>query len=1137
MKTYSFVMCLILALLPGCLTARGNAADLSFLRQPSLSQTQLVFTYGHDLWVVSRQGGRAHPLTTGPGMKSRPFISPDGKWVAYTVIQDGISSINVIPIIGGEPKRLTHYPYSGFDQTVGWTPDSRHVLMRSARNSYANFYRLFTVSIEGGLPRELPVPEGVAGSFSSDGKYLAYVPMCNCLPGIAWKHYRGGRTARIWIARLSDSTIERIPQNSSNDFNPMWLGGKIYFLSDRSGPVTLFSYDIQTRKVEQVLTGGEQDILWAAAAPGLIVYEQLGSLHILEIETGQSRELAVDVAGDLPEVQPHFINVGDHISNFSISPTGVRAAFEAHGEILTIPEEKGDIRNLTHTTGIAERDPAWSPDGRWIAYFSDESGEYALHLRSQDGAQARKIALGSSPSYFYSPRWSPDSKKIAYTDKRLNLWYLDINQPTPIKVDSDYYSSPIHAFDPSWSPDSQWLAYTRQLPSHMRALFVYSLNSARPERITDGMSDVRYPAFDPNGKYLYFTASTDSGPANAWLDLSSSEQPVTRAVYAIILRKELPSPLAEESDEEKIAAEKDSLGQANGNPDTKKTAHTGDDHETGREQGQVKKEITDVRFTIDFENINGRTIALPVPARNFRQLQAGPNSMIYLTDAGMWPVDDTTHLALYRFELQSRAFVKLLENISSFQVSFDGKKMLYASRSDGHKKWMIAAVPPASTPDATESPKVHGTVLKTNDLMVYVDPRDEWKQMYHEVWRIERDFFYDPNLHGINWKQMEKRYWPYLDALSSREDLNYLLTEVFGQFSVGHLAITGPRGEVSRQPETGLLGADYVIDHGRYRFAKIYHGENWNPELRSPLTEPGVDVHEGDYLLAINGAELTSSDEIFQAFRGTAGKSVVLTISSDPSGKGSRKVTVVPIRYETNLRNKGWIDTNRRKVDELSGGRIAYVYVPDTGFSGYSDFNRYFFAQLDKEGVILDERFNHGGAAPDYFIDVLRRPLLNYWMTREGHDFATPTGAIFGPKAMIINMYAGSGGDALSWYFRHEKLGLLVGTRTWGGLVGTYDYPQLMDGGEVGAPQIAFYNEKGEWEIENHGVAPDVEVDFLPQAWRQGRDPQLESAVNLVLEQMKKEPVRTVKRPAFPVYSSTPRTPALAQQELPDHKK
>jgi len=1041
--------------------------------------------------------------------------------IAFTGDYDGNVDVYVMPSEGGVPRRLTYHP--GIDEVVGWSPDGKSVLFRSTRNSYSRFNRLFTVSLEGGLPHELPLPMAEFGAFSVDGKHIAYVPYDNNrrLSAIGWKRYRGGRASRVWIADLNNLGLDMVPREASNDAYPMWVGNKVYFIADHNGPFTLFAYDPQTKKVEQALPSNGADIKSASAGPGAIVYEQFGSLNLFDPTTGKSSVVAVTVPADLPNVRPHFKKVEREIVASALSPSGARALFEAHGEILTAPAEKGDVRNLTNTPGVMERDPAWSPDGKWVAYFSDESGEYQLFLKSPDGmGEPKKISLGNPASFYYNPVWSPDSKKIAYTDKHLNVWYVDLAKGTPVKIDTDTYDAPERTLDPVWSPDSRWVAYSKKLTSQMHAIFAYSLETGKSLQLTDGLSDARFPAFDQKGQYLYFTASTDIGPTTGWLDLSSIDRPVTRSAYLIVLRKDQPSPLAPQSDEEKIAddskpdqdktAKEEEKGeQEPANPEEKAKAQ---DAKAAR---SVKSEGVVVR--IDAENISQRILALPIPPRDYNQLVAGKAGTIFLMEA---PEDrgPERQSTLWRFDLTSRKPEKLMEGANNFHVSFDGKKMLYSKGRRENVKWFISS---ATAPARGEGPSASSkpdTPLNLAGMEVNVDPRAEWKQEYAEVWRIERDFFYDPNLHGLNLPATKKHYEPYLENIGSRIDFSYLLSEMLGELTVGHMYIRTPSDPPSEQGKVGLLGADYKIENGHYRFSKILQGENWNPQLRAPLTQPGINVQEGDYLLAVNGRELRGTDEVFELFEGTADKSTVLKISATPDGKNARTVTVVPIASEAALRNRAWIEGNLRKVEKLSGGRLAYVYLPDTGSGGYTSFNRYFFAQLEREGAVIDERFNGGGSAADYIIDYLRRPLENYWMTRDGKDFTTPVGAIFGPKAMIINMFAGSGGDALPWYFRDEKVGPLVGTRTWGGLVGIYDYPQLMDGGAVTAPRVAFYNRNGKWDVENHGVDPDYDVDITPQDFVAGRDPQLEKAVSLVMDSLQKNPQPIAKRPAFPNY-------------------
>jgi tricorn protease len=1066
------------------------------IRHPTVSRDKIAFCYAGDIWTVSRAGGDAQRLTAGVGSKCDPYFSPDGKWIAFTADYYGNPDVFVIPAAGGEPRRLTSHP--SFDAAAGWSPDSKNVLFVSGRASSTDPPKLFTVPVEGGYPSELPLPTGSSGALSPDGQRIAYTPKFQWQA--AWKRYRGGQTMAVWIAQLSDSHVEKIPRNNSNDFNPMWVGNLVYFLSDRNGPVSLFAYDTQTHDVAEVVRNTGLDFKSADAGAGSIVYEQFGSLHLFDLKSKKENTVSVRVPGEFPEVLPHFEKLeAKRILNANISPTGARAVFEVHGEIVTVPAEKGDIRNLTNSPGVADRDPAWSPDGKRIAWFSDESGEYALHVRDQNGlGDVTKIKLGNPPSYFYSPVWSPDSKKIAYTDKRLNLWYVDLEKGVPAKVDSDYYDSPFHTLNPTWSPDSKWLAYTKQLVSHLHAAYIYGLETSKSNQVTDGFSDALYADWDKGGKYLYLTASTDVGLGANWLDMSSIDRPSTRSAYLVVLSKDDPSPLAPESDEEKSEEAKKDAAAAKDKDQDKDKTKPGDAKDKPKEPPAVK---------IDLEGIGQRILALPIPARNYQGLSAGKEGEVFLEEApavfkGVGPAP----LTIQKFDLKKRKIDKAVDNVTTWLISANGEKMLYKQG----EQWRIAPT--------GEPPKPEAGPLKLEEMEVYVDPRAEWRQMYHEAWRIERDFLYDPHAHGLDLAAAEKFYAPFLDNLSTRGDLNYLFTEMLGNLTLGHVFLGG--GDRPEPPKTkvGLLGVDYSIENGRYRFQKIYDGENWNPDLRAPLTQPGVNVKTGEYLLAVNGREVRGSDEVYSFFQETAGKQVVLKVGADPAGAGAREVTVVPVDDEFRLRNLGWIESNRRKVDQLTGGRVAYVHLPDTANGGYTNFNRYFFAQVGKEAVILDERYNHGGDLADYVIDHLRRPLMSLMTSREGHEFSSPGGAIYGPKVMIVNEFAGSGGDAMPWYFRKAGIGTLVGNRTWGGLVGIYDYPELIDGGGVTAPRMAIYGLKGDWEVENHGIAPDVEVDMDPALVRQGHDPQLEKAVEVILEQLKKNPLPDYKKPEYPNY-------------------
>jgi tricorn protease len=1115
----------LLLLVSGALSAFAAGPTLHLLHKPVMNKTTIVFTYAGDLWSVSRDGGSATRLTGGGGNETDAAISPDGTTLAFTGEYDGNIDVFTMPVAGGTPKRVTYHPDA--DRVVGWTPDGSRILFRSNRESFSRFTQLYTVPVTGGPPEVLPLPMACTGAYSPDGKHMIYAPLDGgqFAPGfnnfVAWKRYRGGEASYLWLVNFADLSTVKLPRKDSNDINPMWIGDKVYFLSDRNGPMTLYRWDPKSKAepVELIPNKGK-DIDAASAGPSGIVYEQFGKIMIFDLAAGKPHEVQIDLAADLGEVRPHFQNVSREIRNIKISPTGVRAVMEAHGEILTAPAEKGDLRNLTNTPGVMERNPAWSPDGKSIAYFSDESGEYALHIKSQNGAGAtQKIPLAGNSAYYFDPKWSPDSKHIAFTDNQLNLWDVDVAAAKVTKVDTDWSYSLGRDF--SWSGDSKWIAFVRSLPNHFHGVFLYSLDSGKSTQVTDGLSDSRHPVFDRDGQYLYFTASTNYGPTSSGLDMTSDEHQVTRSIYMIVLPNNIPSPLAPESDEEKGPSATDENGGGRGG--------------RGGRGGAAQPEAPPKAVRIDFDKIQQRILALPLPARAYQLLATGRAGNLYFVEPGTGAggPNGPAGATLSKFDLKTRKTEKLADGVGAFDLSANGEKMLLRMGGAGAPggrggRGGTPAGPQFVIVSATAPIKPGEGALRLNDVEVNVDPIAEWKQMYHEVWRIERSYFYDASLHGVNSADGEKEYEKYLDTLGSRNDLNYILHAMLSEFTVGHLRGGGGTIPEVKTVPGGLLGADYEIVNGRYRFKKIYTGESWNPQLRAPLTEPGLNVNTGDYLLAVNGVELNAKDDVSRLLEGTSGKSIVIKIASDASGANAREITVVPVASEVQLRHEAWVEGNRRKVDELSGGKLAYVYMPDTAQGGLTSFTRYYFAQTDKSGAIIDERFNGGGQVADYIIEVLNRRLMGYWSPRYGAIYRTTAASILGPKVMITNEFAGSGGDAMPWMFKYTKTGTVIGKRTWGGLVGVSQYPVLMDGGNVTAPNFGFFSPEGRWDVENHGVPPDIEVELDPKLVHDGHDPQLERAVAVALDQLKKNPPPEPKRPPFPNYQRPTGTPTGA---------
>jgi tricorn protease len=1087
------------------LTAIGAAADGPLLLQkPALSQTHIVFAYAGDLWTVPRDGGDAVRLTSGAGNETDPAFSPDGTRIAFTGEYDGNVDVFVVPAAGGVPKRLTWHPAA--DRVLGWTPDGKRVIFASNRTAYSRFGEMFTVPAEGGVEEKLPLPTGYEASMSADGQSIAYEPIAKAF--LMWKRYRGGQTARIWLARLSDSSITKVPRTTnSNDFNPMWAGDRVFFLSDRNGPVTLFSYDVRTKAVREAIPNQGLDLKSASLGPDAIVYEQFGGISIYDLKTGKTRPVPIRVQGDFPELRTRLVNVGKRLGAAAVSPSGARAVFAARGDIITVPAEKGDPRNLTNTPGVMEREPDWSPDGKSIAYLSDESGEYALHVRPQNGAgEVKKIELKTG--FYRSPGFSPDSRKIALVDSFMRLWYVDLETSKQVEVAQDTYQMRNGEIVGAWSGDSKWLAYSKVLPNELSAIYLYSLADGKSTQVTDGMSDATNPVFDKDGKYLFFTASTNSGEGLA-LDIHAVGRTSTSSIYLAVLDMTQPSPFAPESDEEKAADDKKPA-------DEKKAAEAKPDADAAK-----PKPVADVK--IDLDGIDQRILSVPMPPRRYTGLQVGKAGTLLALEAPP-PADgpgEGPGLTVHRYDFKARKSDVPLTGVSNFHMSSGGEKALYKQGDN----WKIAALRPmvtgsgGSQPPAAAPPAADHGALKTSGIEVWVDPVQEWKQMYREAWRIERDWFYDRGFHGLDLQAAEKKYQPYLRNIASRDDLTYLFQEMLGNITVSHMGTGGgDTPEVKRVP-TGLLGADYEVAGGRYRFSRVFSGENWNPQLRAPLTQPGVNVKAGEYLLAVNGREVRPPENVYSFFEGLADKSVLLRVGPDPNGTGAREVTVVPVADEGRLRNLAWIEENRRKVDRMSGGNVAYIYMPDTANGGLTAFNRYFYAQIGKQAAIVDERFNGGGLLATDIAEILNRKPLSAAANRVGTDLVQPQG-IFGPKVMIINERAGSGGDAMPWYFRRAGVGKLIGTRTWGGLVGMAGGPGLMDGGFVGAPSSGIYNPlTGEWEVENIGVPPDIEVEQDPALVRKGHDPQLEKAVEVVLEELKDHPLPVLRRPVFPNYS------------------
>jgi tricorn protease len=1072
--------------------------ETKLLREPSVSDKAIAFSYANDLWIVSRDGGMAQRLTSSIGTEENPHFSPDGSLITFNANYAGNSEVYVVNATGGEPRRLTWHP--GTDLACGWTADGKKLLIASGRISAPiQIPKLWTLSIEGGLPDPLPVPSAIRASYSASGKLLAYEDI---RWQSEWKWYRGGQAKPIMLVSFPDLEQTAVPGPVSVNMYPVFLGEKLYFLSDRDGIFNIFEYNPDSKSVRQITHFKDADIKSLAAGGNILVYEYMGSLHTLSPENGEDKELQITVHGDFPWAMPHWKEVKDEIANASLSPNGVRALFEARGEIFTVPAEKGNVRNLTNSPGSAERSPAWSPDGSKIAWFSDRSGEYQLIIADQKGLDSPRVISLPDPTFYLQMAWSPDSKKLAFADAGWNLWLVDVETGTALRFDTDRRAGVERSMYPVWSPDSRWIAYSKQLPNMFRTIMVYSLSENKSYQITDGFSDAISPDWDKSGKYIFFLASTDVGLNTGWLDLSSLEHPIRRGVYFAVLTKDTPSPLLPESDDEK-GIKKDENIQDKGKEKVKSKETT-----KGKEKDKKLSGDT-LEVKIDFDNITSRILSLPLPMRYYTGLNCGPAGIVFVTETGppFYEGQGSGNSAIiHKYDLKEREDKTFLTGATTFTVSSNGTKVLYQKGED----WFIG-----SADQAAES----GEGKLNVELVMYLDPPAEWKQIYREAWRFDRDFFYVPNHHGVDWNAVFEKYVGLIPYVRHREDLNYIIDMMGGEQGVGHHFVSG--GDIGRIESThiGLLGADITYENGFYRFEKIFTGENWNPDLRAPLSAPGINVKEGDYIIAINGIKLIPPATPESALEGLADKQVVLTVNSEPSTEGTHDITVVPVGSEGGLRSRAWVEDNRRLVDRLSDGKLAYVWLPNTADAGYTYFNRYYFGQQDKIGAVLDERFNGGGFVADYIIDIVARKLRGYFNNPVGkrEPWTEPFAGIWGPKVMVINEFAGSGGDMLPYMFRQQELGPLVGTRTWGGLVGIWDYPSLIDGGNITVPRGGFFNLNGEWDVENKGIKPDIEVFITPKDIASGHDPQLETAVNEALRLLQENPVNLQKEPPFPI--------------------
>lgn len=1077
--TRSFVLFVVFVAVTSSVEAQVNARMLQY---PDVSQTQIVFSYAGDLWVVAKEGGTALKLSSPRGQELFPHFSPDGSRIAYSADYDGNLEIYSIPTMGGLPIRVTYHGMP--DRIVDWYPDGKKLLYASSMNSgKQRFNQFYVVSPQGGLPEQLPVPYGELASLSPDGKRIAYTKVTQAFR--TWKRYRGGWSADIIIFDLEKKTSETIAPNPASDEFPMWYKNTIYFLSDR-GPEdrsNIWSYDLDTKETKQITKFTDFDIHFPSIGPSDIVFEAGGKLYLLSLSDEKYHEVNVKVVTDEITLMPHDENANKYIQNISIGPDGKRAIFEARGDLFSVPAENGPVLDLTGTPGVAERYPAWSPDGKYVAYWSDQSGEYELMLRDLTKPRSEKKLTSYGPGFRYQLYWSPNSKMLSFIDKAMKIQIYDVDKGTTTLVDKElyYYEGALRRFSVDWSPDSRWMAYAKELENQHTAIALFDTKDEKSTEVTSGYYSDNSPAFDPDGKYLFFTTNRTFAPVYSDFD-NTWVYPNSTNLAAVSLTVETPSLLAPKDDTVEIQKE-----------EAKK------EKDKGKDEKEKKDEKTkETKITLDgFED---RLVILPPSAGNFGALRAVSGKLIYLRAPNSGSSDKKKPLMYY--DLDKREEKTIVDDVDMFFVSADGKKVLVAKSGS------------YSVVDLAENQKMDKKM--PIDLMTMtIDPRAEWNQIFTDVWRFERDFFYDPNMHGVDWNDMKVRYEKLLANCVTRWDVNYVIGELIGEMSSSHTYRGG--GDIDDGPVTsfGYLGVNWELSDGAYQIKDIIADAPWDTEVRSPLLLPGVNVHEGDYVLAVNGQPVDVTKAPWASFAGLADKTVELTINSKPTMEGARKVLVKALFDETRLRNLAWIETNRKRVDEESKGTVGYIYVPSTGIDGQTELERQFMAQFNKQGLIIDDRFNNGGQIPDRFIELLDRKPLAFWAVRDGKNWQWPPQANFGPKVMLINGWSASGGDAFPDYFRKAGLGSLIGERTWGGLIGYTGTPSLVDGGFVTVPTFRMYNPDGTWFKEGHGVDPDIAVDDDPSQLARGVDPQLERAIQEVMQRLKEHPAVWPKQPPY----------------------
>ena len=1076
----------------GMLAALSASAqvDARMFRYPDVSATQIAFVYAGDIWTVPKKGGTATRLSSPPGEETFPRFSPDGTKIAYSADYDGNLDVYVVPASGGEAARLTHHPMA--DRVIGWHPDGKRVLFASGRESgRQRFNQFYLVGLDGGLPEKLPVPYGEFGAFSPDGKQFVYTPMSQDFRN--WKRYRGGWAPDLWLFDLKTFASRNLTNNPANDAQPMWHGNTIYFLSDRGASErnNIWALDMASGRTRQITQFTDFDITFPSIGPDAIVFQAGGRLYLLDLASEKAAEVPVRVVTDESTLRARVVKGDKLIVDAGVSPTGKRAVFEVRGDILTVPAEHGAVLNLTRTSGVADRYPQWSPDGKTVAYWSDKSGEYELTLKPADDSGPERKVTSLGPGFRYQPRWSPDNKKLAFIDQAMKIHVYDIAANRVVDVDQ----SPIwiahgglEAFRVKWSPDSRWLTYARQTSTLNNAIFLYDTKAAKLQQATTGYLNDTQPVFDPEGKYLFYASDRAFDPIYGTFDNSWTYANPTELV-AVPLRNDVKSPLAARNDDENPALDTGQHDEKK--PDEKKPDESKPDDKADKDKQADKDKPADTpppkNVDIDLDRFESRAVVLPPKAGNYADLQAVKGKLLYRRAPRAGSKDDKNPVIYFDFD--AREEKTILDDADGFETTFDGKKMLVESK---HKYAIV---------DVKEKQKFEKP-METGDIEVPVDPRAEWRQMFMDTYRFERDFFYDPNMHGVDWAGLRDRYAKLLGDAVTRWDVNWVIGEFLGELNSSHTYHGGGDEEQPLRRSVGMLGVDWELANGAYRIKRIIRGGPWDSGVQSPLDEPGVNVKEGEYVLAVNGVPVDPKGDPWASFADLGQKTVVLTVNTTASVAKARQVVVTCLDDETELRFRAWIEERRQIVDKATGGKVGYIYVQSTGTDAQNELMRQFMAQWKKDGLIIDERWNSGGQIPDRFIELLNRPILAYWAVRDGASWQWPPVAHRGAQVMLINGWSGSGGDAFPFYFREAGLGPLIGSRTWGGLIGISGAPSLVDGGNVTVPTFRMYDPKGQWFAEGHGVDPDIPVEEDPAQIANGTDTQLARAIQEVMQRI-----------------------------------